>query len=117
MPSSKTEIPPLKWIADDHALVYSLINILIQYPALKRNIGPAPRDKGSGKTKTVYFQDVADRLLAGQEPYNIFVRTTEGRKAYGKSVGYQLRAMASKWRSAKDELGVTGAGLNHETEI
>lgn len=117
MPPSKTEIPPLKWIADDHALVYSLINILIQYPALRKNIWPAPGEKGSGKTKTVYFQDVADRLLAGQEPYNTFVRTTEGRKAYGKSVGYQLRTMASKWRSARDELGVTGAGLNHETEI
>lgn len=117
MPPSKTDVPALKWAANDHALAYALIDVLVQYPSLKSNIWPAPGDKVSGKPKSAHYQDLAARLLAEYEPYDNFVKTAEGRKTYGTSVGAQLRQMASKWRRARDALGVTGAGLNHETDI
>ena len=60
---------------------------------------------------------MAERLLADQEPYSTFFKTAEGRKAYGTSVGAHLGQMATKWRSAVKALGVTGAGLDHETDI
>ena len=117
MPLSKTNIPLFKWATNNRALTHALINVLVQYPNLKRCIWPAPGDKISGKTKTTHYQDVAEQLLSEQELYNYFVKTTEGRKAYGTSVGAQLGQMATKWRKARDALEVIGAGLDHEMDI
>ncbi|MCJ1426175.1 hypothetical protein MMC29_004077 [Sticta canariensis] len=114
MPPSKTHAPALEWTANSHALTSALINVLTDYPDLKSKIWPAPGIKVSGKPKTTHYQEVANRLLA---PYDTFIKTAEGQKTYGKSVGAQLRQMGLKWRRARDALGVTGAGLKDETDI
>lgn len=60
---------------------------------------------------------MAERVLEGQEEYMEAFRTPEGQKAYGTSVKNQILQMEKRWREAKKTLGVTGAGLDHETEI
>ena len=113
-------MPPLHaihWAANSYALTYALINVLTDYPDLKSKIWPAPGDKVSVKPKFMHHQELANRIFAEYKPDDTFIKTAEGQKTYGLSVGNQLRTMELKWRRARDALGVTGAGLKDETDI
>ena len=116
MPPNKN-LPSIQWAANDRTFTFLLIGVLNNYPLLRQNIWPAIGDKVQGKKKSQTFQSVAELVLEGKEEYMKAFRTPEGRKAYGTSVKNQILQMKKKWREAKKMLGVTGAGLDHKTEI
>ena len=117
MPPSKTNLRLLQWAANSRALTYSILEVLSQYPLLKKAIWPAPGDDIQGKKKAMACQDIAKRLLGSTPPYDELIKTDTGRKAYGTSVKNQVIQMEKRWREAFKTLGVTGAGLNNEDEI
>ena len=69
IPPAKGDFPAIPWAADDRALTYAFINVLIDYPPVRRNIWPAPGERVTGKTKSTNCQEVAVRVLEGREPY------------------------------------------------
>lgn len=119
MPPSKTKtnVPAVKWAADDRALTYALIKALSDSPELKKDIWPAPGETASGEQKIELCRDLAKRVLEGHKLHGEFLTTPEGRRAYGTSVKNQLVQMEQKYCEAAKMLGAVGAGLNKETDL
>ena len=114
---TKTNVPAVKWAADDRALTYALIKALNDSPELKRDIWPAPGETASGEQKIVLCRKLAKRVLEGHKLHGEFLVTPEGRRAYGTSVKNQLVQMEQKYCEAAKMLGAVGAGLSKEADL
>lgn len=116
--STKVTVPALKWATENYKLTFHLIEVLSDYPSLRKGIWPGVGERVSGTSKIKCCQDIAKRLLLEHEVYGPDVQNKgEGLQAYGQSVKHQVQKMETTWKAAYKMLQVTGAGLDHEDEI
>ena len=85
---------------------------------LKRAIWPAPGDATVGKTKTTTYKKLAERLFGGEKPnYLEHMLEKAGKQFYSQSIKGQMRQIQDAYKKAKEQLGVTGAGLLNKDDI
>lgn len=79
--STKVTVPALKWATENYKLTFQLIEVLSDYPRLRKGIWPGVGERVSGTSKIKCCQDIAKRLLGS------YVQNKgEGLQAYGQSV-------------------------------
>lgn len=115
--SSRTNHPPILWSQNGRVLTYDLINVFVDYPQLRQRLWPAVDERVVRTSKSKIYKEIATRLLKDHDIYGEHVKTPTGLKTYAQSVKTQIYCMNMKWREAKVNLGVIGAGFMHEDEI
>ncbi len=116
--STKVTVPAIKWAADDYKLTFQLIEVLSDYPSLRKGIWPGVGERVTGTSKIKCCQDIAKRLFSVHEVYGPYVQNKrEGIQTYGQSVKHQVQKMETTWKAEYKMLQITGAGLDHEDEI
>lgn len=109
--------PQVSWSANDRALTWELITILEENNYLKRAIWRGPEEATVGKTKTTTYKELAIKLFGEKLEYRNHMKLQAGKDFYATSVKGQIGRIESAYKKAKQELGVTGAGLLTENEI
>lgn len=109
--------PQVPWSAHDRTLTWELITILEKNNFVKRAIWPGPGDATVGKTKTTAYKELAVKLFGEKREYRDFMAQREGKDFYATSVKGHLGRIQDTYKKAKEQLGVTGAGLLNENDI
>ncbi len=92
--STKITVPALKWATENYKLTFHLIEVLSDYPSLRKGIWPGVGERVSGTSKIKCCQDIAKRLLLEHDVYSPHVQNKrEGLQAYGQSVKHQVQKM------------------------
>lgn len=81
--STKVTVPAFKWATENCKLTFYLIEVLSDYPSLRKGIWPGVGECILGTSKIKYCQDIAKRFLLEHEVYGSYVQNKgEGLQAY-----------------------------------
>lgn len=118
-PDGPTDFPPLDWTASEFALTYQMLEILEHYDRLRQTIWFQGGESATGMTKSDAYRDIAAKLLQQLPPYTEYVgdAASPGAKHYGSMIKGKITKLQEQYQTAKERLGVTGAGLPTEEFI
>ena len=121
------DFPQLSWTSDDNALTSELFNVLDDFPSIRRGLWPREREiiprSEQGKTKTIWYQELAVVLLEHRDLFRPYLFTVDnepnksGRVYYGTVVKNRVMRLVAIYKKAKEKLGVTGGGTITEEDV
>lgn len=109
--------PQVAWAADDRSLTWGLIAILEENNLLKRAIWRESDEATMRTTKTTAYNEFAQKLSGKKPGYREHMSQKERKDFYSQSVKEHLERIQDSYKKAREQLGVTGAGLLNENDI